>query len=333
MTDAPEYLYEIDAYNGSTVVTLRYSSSGYTTGPADTPPNTLYDARISGSAAGSLSRALFANRKTMGRGQIAFGELGLVNADSLLDGLLNYGFDGRKVVVKRLANKNAAFSSAVTVLRATIEGISTNQALRELRFRLYDRLLDLDDPVQSNVYSGTTTSGGLVGNLANGTADMKDRPKPLCFGANKNVGPVTVNPFDLIYQVSDGAVSVITVYDGQVPLILVANYATVALLQAATIPPGKYGTCLAEGLFRLGVQTYFTLTADVTEGATLADRNASKITERILSKMGFTGGTNIAAPASPPSPPRRRRKWASSSTMRCAATMPSGKCSGASAGI
>src|SRR5690606_28518800 len=115
------------------------------------------------------------------------------------------------------------------------------------RLRLYDRRLELDKPVQTNRYGGTTTAGGIADHLADGTADMKDRPKPFVCGKVLNIAPITVNPFDLIYQVSDGEVSAITVYDGRVALTLTEDYATVALLQAATIPPGKYGTCLAEG--------------------------------------------------------------------------------------
>lgn len=294
MADAPEYLVEIDAYvTGTGVVTLRYSMSGYRTQPGDTPASTIYDAVLIDP--GSFERSLFGGNKTLGLGQINFGSIDLANANGGLDALLGYGFDGRTVRVLRVANLQAAYSTAVVVLRATGQRLDSDAAMSRLRLRLYDRRLELDDPLQSNRYGGTTTSGGISGHLADGTADMKDQPKPLVYGRALNVSPVTVNPFDLIYQVNDGVVSVLTVYDGRVALTLKANYATVALLQAATIPPGQYGTCFAEGLFRLGCATWFTLTADVTQGATSADRTASAIVQAILTKMGLTGGGNIDA--------------------------------------
>lgn len=289
---APEYLVEIDAHNGTSVVTLRYSTTGYRTGPSDTPANTLYDAVVKDP--GTISRALFGDGKTMGSGQTSYGEIVLVNAKGTLDALLTYGFDGRKVLVKRLASRSAAFSSATTVLRGTGERLDSKD-ITELHFGLYDRRLELDQPVQTNRYGGTTTSGGIAGHLADGTADMKDQIKPLVFGAVFTIQPAPVNPFDLIFQVSDSAVKSIVVCDGQVPLANVGDFGTVALLQAAHIPPGKCGTCLASGLFRIGCATYFQLTADVVEGTNLSDRNASQVVQRILSKMGLTGGTNIDA--------------------------------------
>ncbi|MEO7220972.1 MAG: hypothetical protein ABIY37_00720, partial [Devosia sp.] len=294
MADFPEYLVEIDAYvTGTGVVTLRYSMTGYRTKPADTPANTLYDAVLIDP--GSFERSLFGGKKTLGIGQINFGSIDLANADGALDDLLGYGFDGRTVRILRVANLSAAYSTATVVLRATVQRLDSDAAMSRLRVRLYDRRLELDEPLQTNRYTGETTSGGIVGHLADGTANMKDQPKPLLYGKVFNVQPVTANPFDLIYQVHDGAVASIVPMDGRVPLTFAADYATVALLQAATIAPGKYGTCLAAGLFRLGCATWFTLTANVTQGAAGADRTASAIVQAILTTMGLTGGDNIDA--------------------------------------
>lgn len=285
-----EFLIEVDAHNGTSVVTLRYSMSGYRTGPGDTPANTVYDARIKDP--GTFSRTLFGDGRTLGRGDTANGEVVLINPDGALDPLLTYGFDGRQLVIKRLANANAAFSTATVVFRGTVDRVEAADAEALLELRLRDRRVELEEPVQTNRYTGTTTSGGLSGNLVNGTPDMKDKPKPLCYGSCSNVTPACVNPFDLIYQVHDGAVTSIVVCDGQVPLNSTGDYATAALLQAAHIPPGKSGTCLALGLFRIGCATYYTLTADVVEGAG-GQRNASAVTQRLLAKMGLTGAANI----------------------------------------
>ncbi|MEO7221123.1 MAG: hypothetical protein ABIY37_01485, partial [Devosia sp.] len=280
---------EIDAHNGSGVVTLRYSSSGYRTKPGDTPASTLYAAVLIDP--GSFERSLFGGKKTLGNGQINFGSIDLANADGALDDLLGYGFDGRTVRILRVASLSDAYSTATVVLRATVQRLDSDAAMSRLRVRLYDRRLELDEPLQTNRYTGETTSGGIVGHLADGTANMKDQPKPLLYGKVFNVQPVTVNPFDLIYQVNDGTVVSIVVMDGRVPLTLTADFATVALLQAATIAPGKYGTCLAAGLFRLGCPAWYTLTANVVQAAL----TASAIVEAILTRMGLTGGGNIDA--------------------------------------
>lgn len=293
MADAPEYLLEVDAHNGTDVVTLRYSMSGYRTKPSDTPASTLYDAKLIDP--GSFERSLFGDKKTLGLGQISYGSIELANADGSLDALLGYGFDGRTARVLRVANLDAAYSTGTVVIRATVQRLDSDAAMNRLRLRLYDRRLELDKPVQLNRYTGETTSGGISGHLADGTANMKDQPKPYVSGKVLNMAPATVNPFDLIYQVSDSAVNVITVYDGRVPLTLSSDYASVALLQAATIAPGKYGTCLAEGLFRLGRAPWYTLTADVTQGANATDRTASAVVQRLLTKMGLSGGGNIDA--------------------------------------
>jgi len=293
MTEASEYLIEITVHDGTGLKTLRISTSGYVTGPADSPANTYYLPGIQNP--GQFARSLFDEGRTRGGSSVSYGMIEVANVDGHLDDWLGYGFDGRPLVVKRLAGKRASFSGAEVILRATVEGLDSSDAFSGFRLRLYDRRLELDKPLQANRYGGTTTSGGLAGKLADGTADMKDALKPLAFGRPQNVPAICVNPFDLIYQVNDGGVSAITVYDGGIALTLLANYATVAALQAATIPGGKYGTCLAAGLFRLGGAPYQVITADVTEGSTLALRNAGAIAQRMLTKLGLTGSANIAA--------------------------------------
>ena len=108
----------------------------------------------------------------------------------------------------------------------------------------------LDAPLQTNKYAADGTA-------YEGSASLKDVPKPLVFGHVKNITPVYVDdvvtgPIDLIYQVNDGAI-----------LAVDAVYAEGAALTAATVPDstnlpgwtpeaGKYQTDLSRGLFRLG---------------------------------------------------------------------------------
>lgn len=293
MTDASLYLLEIGAHDGTELKTLRVSNGnfgGYVTGPNDNPADTLYPSGII--EPGYISRHLFAEGRTMGPSEVGYGDIIIANTSGMFDDWLNYGFDGRSVVLKRMGNARMAFAGAQTLLRATATRLDTSDAYKTLRLRLYDRRLELDKPLQQNRYAGTTLSAGAT---AEGTADMKGRPKPLVYGKALNVPAVPVNPFNLIYQVSDGAVSSIAAYDGGAPLSNAGDFANLSALAGATVLAGRYATCLSLGLFRLGGTPAKVVTADVVEGSTLALRNAGAIATRIMTRMGLTGTANINA--------------------------------------
>ncbi|HZY68403.1 MAG TPA: hypothetical protein VFE52_07430, partial [Devosia sp.] len=193
---------------------------------------------------------------------------------------------------KRLANARAALSTAQTAIVAVCEAIDASDGWATLRIKFFDRRREIDKPLQANKYGGTTTTGGV--NTADGGADLKGVPKPLCFGRVTNMVPVLANQFDDIYQVHDGAVVSITAYDGGVQLGSAGDYPTIAALRAASVPPGRIGTCLALGLFRPGTHKgQFVLTADVVEGGTAFQRTAAMIVQRMLARMGITGGANL----------------------------------------
>lgn len=78
MTQESEWLIELGAHTGAEQITLRYSSSGYTTRPGDSPANAYYDGRIA--SIGTFSRHLFGNGLTMGPVPTAISVLVLVLA-------------------------------------------------------------------------------------------------------------------------------------------------------------------------------------------------------------------------------------------------------------
>src|SRR5690554_1359231 len=84
--------------------------------------------------------------------------------------------------------------------------------------RIRDRLAELDEPIQTTDYAGTTIAGGM--DEAEGRPeDVKDRPKPLLYGVGKNLPAVAANMFDHIYEVaSNGVASIDAVYDRGVAL-------------------------------------------------------------------------------------------------------------------
>src|SRR5690606_4256550 len=118
----------------------------------------------------------------------------------------------------------------------------------------------LDHPLQHQLYAGTGSGEG--------GDDIKGRPKPVALGWCENVPAVLVDDVNLVYQVHfRGVESIAAVRDKGVTLTAASDRADYAALVGATIAPGAYDTCLAEGLFRLGASPEGRITADV-EGDT-----------------------------------------------------------------
>jgi hypothetical protein len=290
---ASEWLAEIGAHTGSAPTVLRFSSCGFTSKPDDMPANTHYNRRIVDP--GSFETHLFSPGRTMGPAEMRLGDLSLGNIDGALDGLLAYAFDGQAVTLKRLAGRSATLAGAETILRATCERLDAeaggNNDNAVLRMRFYDRRRELDRPIQTNRYLGTTTSAAAS---AEGSADLADRIKPLGFGVQRHVEPVIVNAFDVVLQVSDGPVASIQLYDGGIALTNDGDTPDLASLIASTKRPGRFKTCLALGLVKPGGsragQAAYVWTADVVEGASAADRYAGAVARRMLAKMGMGSG-------------------------------------------
>lgn len=109
----------------------------------------------------------------------------------------------------------------------------------------------LDTPLLST-YAGTGS--------AEGPAAAKGTPKPLAIGAPMGVPGVMLDPIKSIIQLSAyGAIESV-----DVPLERLArqfgsplaDYASYAALDAATVPAGQWATCKAAGLVRMGAPPY-----------------------------------------------------------------------------
>lgn len=140
----------------------------------------------------------------------------------------------------------------------------------------------LDVPLLSATYAGTGDIEGPSG--------LEGTPKPAVFGTARNIEMVQLDAAALIYQFHGygPAASVDELFQRGVSMgSPAANYGTYAALKAATVEPGQYATCLAEGLVRLGGQVQEPLTADV-EGDTAAGRRAAGIIERMTAIAGIS---------------------------------------------
>lgn len=287
---------DIDAYDPALpgVVTLRFATQGYATGPADSPAHTFYDGRIVQRP--SVTRSLFAGAaRTFGRTQVSYGDMVLANNDGGLDALIGYGFAGRAVTL-RVGEQGAdgTVASWSTVFTGVMEQAVFSWTRVTLRLR--DRQQDIAKPLQGNRYGGTNA---LPNGLDGVPDDIQGEPKPLVYGKVLNIMPPCVNTTRLIYQLHDGSAlqSVDGVYDRGVPLTAGATYASQAAMETTAPAAGQYRTWnSAAGCYiRLGSQPAGTLTADASQGAAAANRTAGQLWSQVLQKAGVSGGSISAA--------------------------------------
>ncbi|KQT13996.1 hypothetical protein ASG40_19410 [Methylobacterium sp. Leaf399] len=279
------YTVELQAHDGSGVVSLYAASDRYNTGPTDTPADKHFSPRLKEPA--SFERALFSGGAGQGTPTVGFGEIVIINADGVLDAWADYAFDGRPCVVKAV-EPGGTYASAMVLVRGRIESVDVTDVFRTIRLRLYDPLIDLDRPLLTTAYAGTTNAAGQG---AEGTSDLAATLKPRIYGVVWNIAPTNVNPFELIYQASDRPAFSIIAYDGGLALTNAGDTATLAALTAATIPAGSYRTCLALGLIRLGGTPARAVTADVVAGAAAANRSSARIVQAMLADAGVPAGS------------------------------------------
>lgn len=296
---------ELQGHTGSGVESFYVSSQRFNTGPEDVPAHQHFHPALQVPA--NFERALFSSGMTTGASSVGYGEIVIVNAHGRYDAWPDYAFDGRPCIVKAIATDDLtgkplwSYTEAPVLIRGTVESVDVTDIYRTIRLRLYDRLADLDKPLLTARYGGTTTGGGQG---ADGTVDLKGTLIPRVYGTALNVSPVDVNPFDLIRQVSGTACAGIAVYDGGLGLDLAGDYASLVDLLAATVAPGRYATALALGLIRLGGTPASTLTADVVSAG---PQDAAGIARQMLTDFGLPadaidGATFTALSAKNPAP-------------------------------
>ncbi len=255
------YIAEIGAYNisGTAAVTIRVSDHGLVTGASDSPAHTLYEARIIEPM--NFARSMFTSGRIGGLSRANFGELVLNNADGGLDAMAGYSFDGRTITIK-VGAATDAFSAYSTIFTGTADAIEFSDTI--VRVRLRDRQLLFTTLVQGTLYGGT---GGT-----DGGADLKGKPKPLCFGECKNISPIRVDATNAIYQVHDGQIEAISaVYDN-----------------GATVDAADYTNDLTNGRFTLDTASTGQITCDVQGSKTGGTYVASvaNIIERVVKDFG-----------------------------------------------
>lgn len=276
------FLAELTAYdrNLGTTRVLRYASQqGYVTGASDTPANTFYDARIKQPV--NVSRDCFSRGRTTGQTRVGYGDLILFNGDGELDWLIDLAVDGRNITVWRTEVADPRYP---VDFRQVIVGTMEQPEFTSdtVVIRLRDRQAELMVPLNTTKYAGTNA---LPAGLEGVATDLKGKPKPVCFGYVMNIAPPMVNTSRLIYQVHDGAISTVNaVYDRGVALTKGADYASQADMEATAPAASNFRVWPAGGYFRLGTSPSGLITADVTQGASAAERTAAQIYGQLIQR-------------------------------------------------
>lgn len=201
--------------------------------------------------AGVLERALRFHRSVIDGSRIGgmssgYSELVINNQSGDYDAYAN-SLDGARVIV-RMGARGASFDSFAVIYDGLADGAATVDE-ESLTIHLYDDNERLEIPAQPNVYGGTGTTDG--------DSNVKSKRKPIWLGTCANVTVPLIDAVNLVYQMHDGQFSAVShVYDRGVELVAnsTPDYADYAALIAATITPGRYATCLALGILRLGAK-------------------------------------------------------------------------------
>ncbi len=249
MTDYPTPFYAQWVGGHSTIYPA--ASLGRSTSPTDTPADTYVPGKINGPI--NYGIELFGGIEPSASGSGGIGVITLIDPDGELDSLIALAWDGAELEILR-GPPLAEFSTYEVVAKVTTAGIVYNQRKKELRVRdLGWRMVQAE--LHGERYTGI---GGIDGEEA-----LAGKMKPYAAGPFYNAEPILLNTTLLIYQVSFTSILAIdAARDGGLALTFQADYATYADLAAATISAAHYGTCLAEGLLRLGSTIAVLLTID-----------------------------------------------------------------------
>lgn len=274
------YLAEVTAYDPSLPGerVLRYcTGTGYVDGSSQ-----FFDPRIEQPA--NMQRSL--GNGGRGASRIGYGELVLVNIDGGLDGLVDFGFDGRSIAIKLGTQRPWQTPVWTTVLQGTMARADFSWS--QLTISLRDRMAELDKPLQATVYAGNNV---LPNGLEGVATDIKGREKPRLYGYGWQIAPVLVNTSKLIYQISDQALAAVSgVWDRGAALTAGAAYSSQSDMLANAPSAGQYRAWLAGGMIRLGGSAAGQITCDAVAGAAAANRTAAQIAKSILIDAGISAG-------------------------------------------
>lgn len=199
---------ELDVWDpaANAATTLYVSTQAWTSEPTDTPANTSFLERLL--EAPSFRQDMFDAALTSGRSRTGIGSAVLTNADHGIDSWLDYYWNGRECRFYSGVGTEAYPGGWTLVFKGRM--LPPDADGDTIRVNIRDAQKRMEVPLQTTRYAG---DNDLPNGLEGTAADLKGKPKPICMGEVLNIAPPSVNTSKLIYQVHDGAVQSITVYD------------------------------------------------------------------------------------------------------------------------
>lgn len=265
---------------------------GVTTTPDDDPANQP----IAGNLVGTIGykNSLFAGVDPLdssGTGpqtESGYGAIKLNDPSGALDYLTDLSLDGGLIEIYR-GRADQQRRDWTKIAAMTSMGVLYDGDTKDIRVRDAGWKLDRSE-IQPIRYGG---GGGI-----DGDSSLRGACKPYAVGYNFRVPLLIINATLLIGQVSNSSIyQVIDVQDGGQSLTLAdtPDYPTYEALAAATaldIPAGRYATCLAYGLIRLGAQPTKQVTVElVGDNDTLNGKTRpitrADIVRRIVCGLGY----------------------------------------------
>ncbi|WP_454884003.1 hypothetical protein [Sphingomonas oryzagri] len=175
-------------------------------------------------------------------------------------------------------NDGDPFESYEKIFEGSVSSITRDKITATIELLGPEALLDT--PLLSLSYAGT---GDVEGDTT-----MEGNLKPRAFGECLSIAPVCIDQAYQIYQVNGyGPVAQLSIYVFAEALTqdqYLGDVADYAALAALTVDPGKFATCFAHGLFRLGAVPTKKLSADVVPTSSLT---LDKIIPEMLAAAGI----------------------------------------------
>lgn len=247
-----------------TTTVIRASDTGYRTLSTDAGGLQVYPPLVS--SAFSMNRTVNLDPTQSAVGA-AWGSLTLANPRGQFDSYVSsWNSDGRpiKILVGTKtfdATRGYFVDPSYAALSVLFTGMATPWFLSDtdLQVPMRDATYWLDRNLQTDIYGGTGTYDG--------TSDMAGRPRPIARGGTisapiRNVTPILIDPTNQIYQYTNGAGTVVSLYEGGA--LDITFQADTTDLYSGSTSPGQYRTDNSRGLFQLGSTPQRTITADVT---------------------------------------------------------------------
>lgn len=262
------------------------ATTGRSSANDDTPPKQYVPGKLKPF---NFGVSLFQGAKPWARSRPGAGAITLIDPDQRLDYLLPYIWDNAPITLKR-GRRGTYFNTWETVgnYRSSALVYDINEKILQLR----DLGWQLSGPIHNEVYAGT---GGIEGD-----PERKGQFKPWALGYCFNIPPVLISASSQIFQFSlSSSQAVLEVRHGGSVLAFHQDYADFATLAAASIPSGKYGTCLAQSLVRPVLTMDKSIRLDVIGDADVVLGYPGPTTRaNIVRRLACSRGSNVLDMAS-----------------------------------